>query len=92
MSYRSSEAQSLAWLVNSFVAEVPGVTHAVVVSADGLLLIASDGLSSDDERSSFPRWPAARAAWPKPRAVFSIWATAARPSSGWNADTSSLWR
>ena len=45
MSYRSSEAQSLAWLVNSFVAEVPGVTYAVVVSADGLLLIASDGLS-----------------------------------------------
>jgi uncharacterized protein len=45
MSYPSSEAQSLAWLVNNFVAEVPGVTHAVVVSADGLLLIASDGLS-----------------------------------------------
>jgi predicted regulator of Ras-like GTPase activity (Roadblock/LC7/MglB family) len=47
MSYPSSEAQSLAWLVNNFVAEVPGVTHAVVVSADGLLLIASDGLSSE---------------------------------------------
>lgn len=45
MSYPSSEAQSLAWLVNNFVAEVPGVTYAVVVSADGLLLIASDGLS-----------------------------------------------
>jgi uncharacterized protein len=46
MSYPSSEAQSLTWLVNNFVAEVPGVTHVVVVSADGLLLIASDGLSS----------------------------------------------
>jgi uncharacterized protein len=45
----SREAQSLTWLVNNFVAEVPGVTHAVVVSADGLLLIASDELS--DERA-----------------------------------------
>ena len=45
MSYPSSGAQSLTWLVNNFVAEVPGVTHVVVVSADGLLLIASDGLS-----------------------------------------------
>ena len=39
----------MTWLVNNFVAEVPGVTDAVVVSADGLLLIASDGLA--DERS-----------------------------------------
>jgi|SRR5450755_2083243 predicted regulator of Ras-like GTPase activity (Roadblock/LC7/MglB family) len=45
MNGPSSEAQSLTWLVNNFVADVPGVTHAVVVSADGLLLIASDGLS-----------------------------------------------
>jgi predicted regulator of Ras-like GTPase activity (Roadblock/LC7/MglB family) len=43
----SREAQSLTWLVNNFVAEVPGVTHAVVVSADGLLLIASGELSDD---------------------------------------------
>jgi hypothetical protein len=43
----SREAQSLTWLVNNFVAEVPGVTHAVVVSADGLLLIASEELSDD---------------------------------------------
>jgi predicted regulator of Ras-like GTPase activity (Roadblock/LC7/MglB family) len=47
MSDPSSGAQSLAWLVNNFVAEVPGVTHAVVVSADGLLLIASDGLAGE---------------------------------------------
>jgi uncharacterized protein len=46
MNHPSSEAQSLTWLVNNFVAAVPGVTHAAVVSADGLLLIASDGLSS----------------------------------------------
>jgi uncharacterized protein len=45
----SNEARSLTWLVNNFVSEVPGVTDAVVVSADGLLLIASDGLL--DERA-----------------------------------------
>jgi uncharacterized protein len=44
MTPLSDEARSLTWLVNNFVAEVPGVTDAVVVSADGLLLIASDGL------------------------------------------------
>jgi predicted regulator of Ras-like GTPase activity (Roadblock/LC7/MglB family) len=49
MSQLSNEARSLTWLVNNFVAEVPGVTDAVVVSADGLLLIASDGLA--DERA-----------------------------------------
>jgi uncharacterized protein len=32
------------WLVDSFVQQVPGVAHAVVVSADGLLLVASSGL------------------------------------------------
>jgi predicted regulator of Ras-like GTPase activity (Roadblock/LC7/MglB family) len=43
----SSEAQSLTWLVNNFVAQVPGITHAIVVSADGLLLIASDELPGE---------------------------------------------
>jgi uncharacterized protein len=47
MSSLSNEARSLTWLVNNFVAEVPGVTDAVVVSADGLVLIASDGLSEE---------------------------------------------
>ena len=45
MTAPSSGARSLTWLVNNFVTEVPGVTDAVVVSADGMLLIASDGLS-----------------------------------------------
>jgi uncharacterized protein len=40
----SNEAQTLTWLVNDFVSEVPGVNHAVVVSVDGLLLTRSDGL------------------------------------------------
>lgn len=47
MTTLSDEAQSFTWLVNNFVAEVPGVTHAVVVSADGLLLSASDGVPLD---------------------------------------------
>ncbi|MFN2494545.1 MAG: roadblock/LC7 domain-containing protein [Pseudonocardiaceae bacterium] len=32
------------WLVDSFVDRVPGVAHAVVVSADGMLLTLSSGL------------------------------------------------
>jgi predicted regulator of Ras-like GTPase activity (Roadblock/LC7/MglB family) len=47
MSTLSNEARSLTWLVNNFVAEVPGVTDAVVVSSDGLVLIASDGLPAE---------------------------------------------
>jgi uncharacterized protein len=35
------------WLVDSFVQQVPGVAHAVVVSADGLLLVGSSGLPLD---------------------------------------------
>src|ERR1700759_5881445 len=47
MNTLSSEAQSLTWLVTTFVTELPGVTHAIVVSADGLLLIASDELTDE---------------------------------------------
>ena len=47
MNALSHAAQSLTWLVNKFVAGVPGVIHAVVVSADGLLLIASDELPGE---------------------------------------------
>jgi len=35
------------WLVNDFAERVPGVAHAVVVSADGLLLTASNRLPLD---------------------------------------------
>lgn len=38
---------SLGWLVSAFTQEVPGVNHAVLVSADGLLVAASDGLPRD---------------------------------------------
>lgn len=35
---------NLTWLLANFTTEVPGVTHAVALSADGLLLAASPGL------------------------------------------------
>ncbi|HEV7650278.1 MAG TPA: roadblock/LC7 domain-containing protein [Actinophytocola sp.] len=38
---------TLGWLVSAFTQDVPGVTHAVLVSADGLLVAASDGLPRD---------------------------------------------
>lgn len=40
----SSEARNLNWLVSNFVAGVPGVSQAAVVSSDGLLIAMSDGL------------------------------------------------
>jgi len=38
---------SFAWLITDFVHRVPGAAHAVVVSADGLLLASSKGLPKD---------------------------------------------
>lgn len=40
----STEARNLNWLVSNFVAGVPGVNQAAVVSSDGLLVAMSDGL------------------------------------------------
>jgi hypothetical protein len=36
--------QEFGWLVNNFAASTPGVTHVLIVSSDGLPLLASDGL------------------------------------------------
>lgn len=47
MQHLSSEAKNINWLVTSFVERVPGVTEAVVVSADGLPMATSDGLDRD---------------------------------------------
>ncbi|AEM82975.1 roadblock/LC7 domain-containing protein [Streptomyces violaceusniger] len=41
------EVSQFGWLVTNFTERVPNVAHAVVVSADGLLLTASDGLAAD---------------------------------------------
>lgn len=43
----SAQPGQFGWLVDSFVQRVPGVAHAVVVSADGLLLVSSSGLPRD---------------------------------------------
>ncbi len=39
----SQAAQNLNWLITNFVDNTPGVSHTVVVSADGLLLAMSEG-------------------------------------------------
>jgi predicted regulator of Ras-like GTPase activity (Roadblock/LC7/MglB family) len=44
----SAEARNLNWLVSNFVAGVPGVTQAAVVSSDGLLIAMSNDLDRVD--------------------------------------------
>lgn len=46
-SPQSREVSQFGWLVTNFTERVPNVAHAVVVSADGMLLTASDGLADD---------------------------------------------
>lgn len=47
MKELSQAARDMNWLVSSFVEEVPGVAHAVVVSADGLPMAFSRGFPQD---------------------------------------------
>lgn len=47
MSRPENEPNRFGWLVTNFAERVPGVAHAVVVSADGLLLTASARLPRD---------------------------------------------
>ena len=47
MSPLTSSAQDLSWLITNFVERVPGVAHAIVVSADGLPLAFSEGFPPD---------------------------------------------
>lgn len=42
------EARSVNWLIASFVESTSGVSDAVAVSSDGLLIAASEGLHRDD--------------------------------------------
>lgn len=44
MTTMSTEATNFSWLLDNFVRNVPGVTHTLVVSADGLLMAMSDKL------------------------------------------------
>lgn len=47
MTVPKAQPDRFGWLVDDFVNRVPGVAHAVVVSADGLLLTASSHLPRD---------------------------------------------
>src|SRR5436305_1550852 len=47
MTSPQPQQNQFGWLVNDFTERVPGVAHAVVVSADGLLLTASAKLPTD---------------------------------------------
>ena len=44
MTQLSREAENLNWLVSNFANSVPGAAHAIVVSADGLLMAVSERL------------------------------------------------
>ena len=39
--------QEFGWLISNFAAATPGVSHALIVSSDGLPLLASDRLPED---------------------------------------------
>jgi predicted regulator of Ras-like GTPase activity (Roadblock/LC7/MglB family) len=41
------DPQDFAWVVDNFVLSTPGVSHALIVSSDGLPLIAAGGMSPD---------------------------------------------
>jgi len=47
MTASGPQQNQFGWLVNDFAERVPGVAHAVVVSADGLLLTSSARLPLD---------------------------------------------
>jgi len=47
MNSPHAQPSQFGWLVNDFAERVPGVAHAVVVSADGLLLTSSSRLPID---------------------------------------------
>jgi len=47
MAHLSKDAQNLNWLVSNFAKSVPGAAHAIVLSADGLLLAVSERLDRD---------------------------------------------
>jgi uncharacterized protein len=47
MTSTQAQPSQFGWLVNDFAERVPGVAHAVVVSADGLLLTSSARLPLD---------------------------------------------
>lgn len=47
METLSQQARDLSWLISAFTERVPGVSHAIVVSTDGLLVAMSEDLPRD---------------------------------------------
>ncbi|MDQ6874863.1 MAG: roadblock/LC7 domain-containing protein [Actinomycetota bacterium] len=47
MTTSGGSGQDLRWLLDSFVDQVPGISHAIVVSTDGLPMSASRGFPAD---------------------------------------------
>ncbi|MGH3429364.1 MAG: roadblock/LC7 domain-containing protein [Mycobacteriales bacterium] len=45
--YADGNGADVNWLIESFVQQVPGIAHAVVVSSDGLLMASSAALPRD---------------------------------------------
>ncbi|BDY28110.1 roadblock/LC7 domain-containing protein [Mycolicibacterium mageritense] len=43
----SATKRTLDWFVSNFVRDVPGVSHAILVSADGLLMASNSHLPAD---------------------------------------------
>ncbi|TWP52702.1 roadblock/LC7 domain-containing protein [Lentzea tibetensis] len=43
----TTQVDQFGWLITSFTERVPGVSHAVVISVDGLLLLSSSKLPED---------------------------------------------
>jgi len=41
------EPRDFGWLLDNFAASTPGVAHALIVSSDGLPLVAAHGMSPD---------------------------------------------
>ena len=88
MTYPPSSTQrdSLDWLVSKFARDVSGVTHAVLVSADGLLMAASEHMPierADQLAAVTSAWPACRPG----RRNCSTAATCCSPSSRWRTAT-----
>jgi len=46
-SGQMSTPQGVGWVINDFAASTPGVSDALLVSSDGLTLLASTGLGKD---------------------------------------------
>ena len=44
---KATDPGRFGWMLTNFVDRIPGVSHAVVVSSDGLLLTSSSGLPRD---------------------------------------------